>query len=266
MKETLLRAISGAVYVTLIVGGVWWGPESWVALSTVFFILGIFEWKKLSKLAFPKKKSMAQWILGIALYGGFAAWVIQGQPLPALPLAILAGILLLGHTVYLFVDKPEGSTLSATTYLAFPLGIGLLIPFATEGYQPMLLVVVFTGIWANDTFAYLLGKSIGKTPLAPMISPKKTWEGFAGGLVGVYIILFLLKSYLPSGNWWELAILAVIISFGSTVGDLLESKIKRKAGVKDSGAIMPGHGGILDRLDSYLFVAPLFYLYATLFY
>lgn len=263
MNETVVRALSGAVYVALIIGGIWWGPESWVALSTLFFVLTGLEWNRLSKAAF-EKRSVTQWILGIALYGGFAAWVIQGNPLPALPLAVLAGILLIGHTIYLFTDKPSQSTLSAATYLAFPFGMGLLIPFATGEYNPLLMIAVFSSIWANDTFAYLLGRAFGRTKLAPSISPKKTWEGFAGGLIGVYVVLFLFGENLPANQWWEIGILAVLISFGSTVGDLLESKIKRKAGVKDSGNIMPGHGGMLDRLDSYLFVAPLFYLYAAL--
>ena len=264
MNETVVRILSGAVYVVLIISGLWLGSETWVALSTLFLILCGLEWNRLSEAAFGKK-SVTQWFLGLALYGGFAAWVIKGNPLPVAPLAVLAGILLIGHTVYLFIDRPKKSMLSVATYLSFPLGIGLLLPYSSGEYNPRLLILVFTCIWANDTFAYLSGKALGKNKLAPSISPKKTWEGFLGGLVGVYVVLLLFKEYLPNNLYWELFILSVFISSGATLGDLLESKIKRKAGVKDSGSIMPGHGGMLDRLDSYLFVAPLFYLYTAVF-
>ena len=119
-------------------------------------------------------------------------------------------------------------------------------------------------IWTNDTFAYLVGKNFGKHKLFPSVSPKKTIEGFIGGLLFSVICGILLgKYFIGVKHIYFWVVIAIIVSIFSTLGDLIESKLKRIAGVKDSGTIMPGHGGILDRLDSIIFVIPfinLFYL------
>jgi len=140
-----------------------------------------------------------------------------------------------------------------------------LIPMIYDGYVPKLISGVFILIWTNDVFAYLVGKSIGKTPLAPKISPNKTIEGFIGGFVATCLVSLLIYKYMPVNNsifiWWFWMLLAVIICIFGTLGDLIQSKIKRQAAVKDSGNILPGHGGIFDRIDSIVFTAPFIYLY-----
>jgi len=122
---------------------------------------------------------------------------------------------------------------------------------------------MFILIWANDTFAYIVGKTIGKHKLFERISPKKTIEGFVGGMVFTVIGAYILGqsfyfTFLTPWQWMAFA--AILVIFG-TLGDLVESHLKRNAGVKDSGTIMPGHGGILDRLDSVLFAIPFLFLY-----
>lgn len=119
-------------------------------------------------------------------------------------------------------------------------------------------------IWANDTFAYLVGRNFGKTKLYEKISPNKTVEGALGGLIAGIIAAFIIAKYvtvLSLTNWIMIAIIVFI--FGS-LGDLIESKFKREAGVKDSGNFIPGHGGFLDRLDSIVFAAPFVYVYLQL--
>ena len=140
------------------------------------------------------------------------------------------------------------------------------IPFLKNQFEPIAIIGVFILIWVNDTFAYLVGKKWGKNKLFEAVSPKKTIEGFIGGLFFTIIFAFILSIsflFFTFENW---IIIAIIVSVFGTVGDLLESKLKRIAKVKDSGKIMPGHGGLLDRLDSVIFVAPFVYLYLILFY
>jgi phosphatidate cytidylyltransferase len=133
-----------------------------------------------------------------------------------------------------------------------------------KGYNPKILVSILILIWTNDTFAYVVGKSLGKNKLFPKVSPKKTIEGFIGGMFFAVISSYLLANFfLEAKIIYIWLIIAIIVSVFSTLGDLIESKFKRVAGIKDSGSIMPGHGGILDRLDSIIYVVPfinLFYL------
>jgi phosphatidate cytidylyltransferase len=138
------------------------------------------------------------------------------------------------------------------------------IPFGINGYNPKILISIFILIWTNDSFAYIVGKSIGKTKLFERISPKKTIEGSIGGIVFSVIAGYLISKYyiqIAERNIFIWIIIALIVGFFGTIGDLIESKFKRLAGVKDSGKIMPGHGGVLDRLDSVIFVAPIVFLF-----
>jgi phosphatidate cytidylyltransferase len=134
------------------------------------------------------------------------------------------------------------------------------IPQRPEGFVPAAMIGIYILVWVNDTMAYIVGKSIGKNKLYERISPKKTIEGFLGGVVfavlaGVLMAYFYFEQSLV---FW--ALIALLVGVIGTIGDLIESKFKRMAGVKDSGKIMPGHGGILDRLDSIIFVGPFVFL------
>lgn len=128
-------------------------------------------------------------------------------------------------------------------------------------FQFELILGFFIILWANDTGAYLTGTSIGKNPLAPKISPKKTWEGLIGGILTAILSAYILSTYYASLNVLNWLIAAMAISIPAIIGDLFESHLKRKANVKDSGNMLPGHGGFLDRFDALLAAAPFYYLY-----
>lgn len=181
---------------------------------------------------------------------------------------VLALSLILIACVTLFRFKEElytngGKLIFCVIYLALPFGFALGLPQysnATDGYFTAEVFYLFVLIWSSDTFAYLSGKFLGKHKMAPKISPKKTWEGFIGGVVLTLILSYFLETYLPNlrGNWM---IVGFLVASFAPLGDLVESQLKRSFGVKDSGNIIPGHGGILDRLDSFIIVAPVIYLY-----
>jgi phosphatidate cytidylyltransferase len=143
-----------------------------------------------------------------------------------------------------------------------------MISFGEKNYNPKIIIGLFILIWTNDTFAYIVGKSMGKHKLFERISPKKTIEGFIGGILfAVFAGYLISKLYIKASPKFSeksiviWCIIALIVGIIGTIGDLIESKFKRIAGVKDSGKIMPGHGGILDRLDSVIFVAPFVFLF-----
>ena len=140
-----------------------------------------------------------------------------------------------------------------------------MIPYRDTEFAKYLITGIFIMIWVNDSFAYLVGKSIGRTKLFPSVSPKKTVEGALGGFVFTLIATYFLAKYEPILSVKQWFILAIVVVFFGTLGDLVESKLKREAGVKDSGAILPGHGGMLDRLDSLIFAAPFAYLTLYIF-
>ena len=137
----------------------------------------------------------------------------------------------------------------------------LLIANYQNNFSPSLLLGAFILVWVNDSAAYFVGKNFGKQKLFPSVSPKKTVEGFLGGLFFACISSYFIATYTETLGFTSWLILAIIVSVFGTLGDLIESKFKRQAGVKDSGVIMPGHGGLLDRLDSIIFASPFIYLF-----
>lgn len=158
-------------------------------------------------------------------------------------------------------------SLAGLIYIALPFGLLFYIsrsPLSDGLYNPEILIGTLIIIWTYDSGAYITGILFGKHKMAPAISPKKSWEGFFGGMVFAILAGFIfsrLASLLSTADW---LILSIIIVLAGTAGDFLESVIKREAGVKDSGKIMPGHGGILDRFDSLLLIIPFVFLYIYL--
>lgn len=213
-------------------------------------------------------------VLGIAVaglhsIGVWAAWRAGGSLVPEWLGLALAGAFVLLLALALFRPGPIEAAPRAAAVVAFAwLYCGLLVSTVVAlrlrfGFGWVILVFVVT--WANDTLAFFAGRAFGRHKLFVRISPSKTWEGFAGGAVGSVAGAFAVKGLLlPAVPAWACLAMAAGGAVLGPVGDLAESLVKRGAGVKDSGRIIPGHGGLLDRIDALLFVAPWIYGFALL--
>lgn len=218
------------------------GYEKWLVFPLVALVFYLFA-KRYFQHDFYFDFRLSE-ILGISL----------------IPIAVIT---LFKYPNELYFDN--GKLIFTAIYTALPFGLALGLPKYSSLDHTFTLEVffLFILIWSSDTFAYLTGKFFGKHKMAPKISPKKTWEGFAGGVFLTIVLGFFIEKYFPElrGNWM---IVGFLISVFAPFGDLVESQLKRNFGVKDSGNIIPGHGGILDRLDSFIIAVPVVYLYFIL--
>jgi phosphatidate cytidylyltransferase len=288
MNETLKRLISGVVYITLLLFSILYSTESFILLFGIFLVIATFEFcnlVKINKILPLSLVSLSYTAISLLSYyktetdnylSNLREQPIQlGIDIDQLNLVLLAICLLIfiKCLIFLFDNKeqivsPIWKYLYLVGYILLPFIFIVKISFGINDYNPKIIIGLFILIWTNDTFAYLVGKSIGKHKLYERISPKKTIEGFLGGVAFAIFAGYLIsKLYIkPNPNFSDTSILiwtmiALIVGVFGTIGDLIESKFKRIAEVKDSGKIMPGHGGILDRLDSVIFVAPIVYLF-----
>ncbi|OCB78136.1 phosphatidate cytidylyltransferase [Flavobacterium piscis] len=293
MNETLKRTISGAVYIALLLTSILFSTESFIILFGIFLIITIYEFCNLANL-----NKVFSILFGVLLYSAtllvshynkqttqflnetFNTELNLNTNIQELDLILLAVTIVISIKciLFLFYDSVQKVSTSSKYlyllgYITLPFIFIVKISFGTNNYNPKIILGLFILIWTNDTFAYLVGKSIGKHKLFERVSPKKTIEGFLGGVVFAALAGFLISKFYIQPNpefssksiliW---TIIALIVSVFGTIGDLIESKFKRIAGVKDSGSIMPGHGGILDRLDSVIFVAPIIFLFYQILY
>ncbi|XLS28295.1 phosphatidate cytidylyltransferase [Flavobacteriaceae bacterium M23B6Z8] len=267
MKELFKRSITGILYVFLLLAAAMLNTEAFNFLFLVFGLVCLYEFKKIIKLSgyYIFLAFLGLWWLFIYLIEDFH----QKKSLALLLLAatLLTNLFLLSE---LFGKKAtKYSNAGRFAISLFYIGTGCIfltmIPYYEYHFAKFLIIGIFILIWVNDSFAFLVGKTLGKNKLFPSVSPKKTIEGFAGGLVFALIAAFVLSRYHKDLYIWQWFILAVVVVLTGTLGDLIESKFKRMAGVKDSGAILPGHGGLLDRLDSLVFAAPFAYLTLQIF-
>lgn len=252
MNKLLTRSLSGIVYVALIVGCALGGYHTFTLLMTLFMAVGMLELNKMLSKGEPTN------FLAIALDIAFALWLLAMPQLYGIELDVLAYLPL---RIIIAVVTSKGNQTDAfarsifsISYLALPL-MCLISIYNTDAFTALSLFIL---IWINDTGAFLSGCTLGRHKLCERLSPKKTWEGFWGGFiftvaaaVGLHFLGWIHLSITYS------AVLGAIVSIVGTFGDLFESMIKRNAGVKDSGNLIPGHGGILDRIDSLLAVSPI---------
>lgn len=293
MNETLKRTISGAVYIALLLTSILFSTESFILLFGIFLIITIYEFSNIVNL-----NKVFSILFGTLLYSivilishynkqtvaylnqTFQSNISLETNIQQLDLVLLAITLVVSIKciIFLFYDSVQKVSISSKYlyllgYITLPFIFIVKISFGTNDYNPKIILGLFVLIWTNDTFAYLVGKSMGKHKLFERVSPKKTIEGFVGGMIFAAFAGFLISKFYIQPNpafssksiliW---TIIALIVSIFGTIGDLIESKFKRIAGVKDSGSIMPGHGGILDRLDSVIFVAPIIFLFYQILY
>ena len=276
------RALSAAVLIPIIIALVWFG--GWIAFAgaTLALGIGLYELYRM----YAHKGWYPPMLLSAALSLEFLVvatlWHEHVSPL-ALAVAVMLGIsvVVLGSFAWVILTRKtlDGAildwalTIATPFYLGFPLGFFLLLRGNEAGANNTgfaWLLALFFMVWANDTFALLTGHYFGQHKLSPRISPGKTWEGFAGGLVFTVIAAFVFTMGIPrlfnlplDVTWYDAVTLGILVAVASTIGDLAESLLKRGTGVKDSGTIVPGHGGILDRMDSLLFAVVIVFFYAV---
>ena len=284
-KNLIQRTLSGIVYIAVIIlcttpfgsqlidlispGLI---QQQYLFYGLISFLLLVGTWECIKIMKFSN--SYEKWIvlpLVLFVFYVFSKRFFQHgfyfdfriSEILALLLVLIAVITLFKFTSELYIDS--GKLIFTVIYVALPFSFALGLPkySSIENTFSLEVIFLFILIWSSDTFAYLVGKFFGKHKLAPKISPKQTWEGYAGGVVLTLVFSYFIEQYQPQlrGNWM---VVGFLIAAFAPLGDLVESQLKRTFGVKDSGNIIPGHGGVLDRLDSFLICVPVVYLYFIL--
>ena len=251
MKELFIRTFTGIILIVLVAGSILLGPETFCVMLLLIYFLALRELFVLLQ----KRDLSVRWF----------------RAFPGALLLVLAYAVFKFHLSLLWFLLPGafwfiavlryGITLAGTLaflWLALPLSSFLALGWmqADSRYMYQLPLALITLLWINDTFAYLTGSLLGRHRMTPLLSPGKTWEGFAGGMLFTLLggwIIWKLTGMAALWSWFGISLIASVLGFG---GDLFESGLKRTVKVKNAGELLPGHGGILDRFDSLFFVSP----------
>lgn len=269
MNNLVKRAISGVIFITIVAGSILLSSYTFAAVFMVITALAINEFHKLTNKDGETEVNIYGSIVGAVLL--FCCSFVYASDIFKYPIYSLYGFYMAAVMIAELYRK-KSNPLHNWAY--FILGqIFIALPFSLlnfilyiKGYQPIILVAVFFSIWVNDTGAYTTGMLLGKHKLFERISPKKTWEGFIGGAVFALLSGYIFSRFIPELTLWQWIIFTEIIVIFGTFGDLIESLMKRTEKVKDSGNILPGHGGILDRFDSMLMAAPMIFIFLSLIF
>jgi phosphatidate cytidylyltransferase len=282
LRNLIVRTVSGAVLLAVVFAAAWYGMITYKILLLGIALVGVEEFYRLAARRGAEPQTIMGLIATIAfLNSGFLLYYIIYDSgccattcvwnfiAPLLLVFVIFGV----FVIEVFRNRPTpifniAATLMGVIYVALPMTIMLFIPAMLKGdgatWSPWYFLWYLFLVWGNDVFAYLTGVCFGKHKMCPRLSPKKSWEGFAGGVAGS-LSMGALAAYFLDGNYVMWVGLALVVSLSSVVGDLAESMFKREAEVKDSGNIMPGHGGMLDRFDALLISAPFALVYIAIF-
>lgn len=279
MNNFFKRTLTGAGIVVFILGGFWLHPVSFVVTGLILLLGTQYEYYNIVRNSGVKPRIIPGLATGIIIYV-LSAMIASGMiPSRSFLFIIPVIIAIMILELYRKQDKPFDTlahTFFPLIYTVVPFSLFPFAAFSHTGLQsiitqtditfsPGIIIGFFLLIWANDTGAYLAGVSMGRHRLMESISPKKTWEGFFGGLILALVVAWLLSQWLGVVSRAGWMAISLIISIIGTYGDLVESMLKRSGGVKDSGNILPGHGGFLDRFDSTIISFPIVYLFISLF-
>jgi phosphatidate cytidylyltransferase len=271
----LQRTLTAIVFAAVMLGGIFGGKHSFFALFAVITAGCLWE---LYGLVFPPDahrniRRVLGVVWGLAPYvllGGSALELLEGS-------MAFAGLVLLVFTavpffileLFLNPDRPfdfVGRYALGVFYITLPfcLLVYLSVPlgefFSVGDYNPQRVIGLLGLVWVNDTMAYLVGSQLGKNKLFERISPKKTWEGFLGGGICAVLVAWGIAQYSDAFTPTQWMLLAATAAVFGTLGDLVESMLKRSLGIKDSGNLLPGHGGLLDRFDAFIIALPFYWL------
>ena len=279
MNTFFRRTLTGAWIVIFIMGGFWLHPVSFFLTGLVLLIGTQYEYYLMIRSSGVRPQLIPGIITGVTLY--IISTLVASEAIEKRFFFVLLPLVSIIMVIELYrrQEKPFDSLAhtffsilySAVPFSMFPFaafsrtGLNSILPHAGIIFSPGIIVGFFILIWANDTGAYLTGISLGRHKLMVRISPKKTWEGFIGGILIASLVAWFLTDWLGVMDKIHWIIISLIVSVAGTYGDLVESMLKRSTGLKDSGTILPGHGGFLDRFDSTIISFPLVYLFISLF-
>ncbi|MBQ5899259.1 MAG: phosphatidate cytidylyltransferase [Alistipes sp.] len=279
MKNFLIRTASGAVMLIVVLGAMLLSKWSFMALMSVIAIGGMWEFYRFSqKAGYEPMKVLGIFTGVVMLCAGLALSMFfdsanSGNALVLL-VASMAALVLIVPLMFICELYRKSATpianiatsLLGALYVALPMALLIVTPMLLGGgeWNPWIMILYIFIIWANDVFAYLFGITLGRHRLFERISPKKSWEGFFGGLLGAMAMGWVAATILGASvpMWIGLALVAAI---SGVFGDLVESLMKRSVDIKDSGNIIPGHGGWLDRFDALILSAPFVFIYACIY-
>lgn len=266
MKEFQTRTVWGILFVTTILGAILIGSYTFALLFLVLSVLALREYYSLCVLAGFSPQVYPGLIAGATVFA--LSFFIAQETLTYNAFNYLIPVIYIFPVYELFRKKKSPLVNIALTgfgivFVSIPFSMLNFIAFPEfEGYNTYnygLLISLFVFVWAGDSGAYLFGVRFGKHRLFERISPKKSWEGLLGGVVTAIAVACILTFVFPQYSTLLLVVMAITVVISGTLGDLVESMIKRSIGVKDSGRFLPGHGGLLDRFDSILFASPVIY-------
>ena len=277
MSNLVARTISGAVFVVVVIGSVLLHPYVYAGVMTVIIVWALLEYYDIVIKDRVHAGKIIGVTSGVALFAAcffyFQNLVTGDVFLFLIPLAALLFISQL-YSTDLYSFRAIAYAFTGIAYIALPFALcnGIVFPAVGENlaasgnkYVPDILLGFYILLWTNDSFAYLTGITFGRHRLFERISPKKSWEGFFGGLICTVALSLPVARWFPILPFYHWMAVAVIIVVFGVYGDLIESMLKRNLKIKDSGHFLPGHGGILDRFDAVLLSAPMVYFYLKLF-
>ncbi len=269
------RVISAIFFVIAMLGGVFGGATTFrllflgITAGCLWEFTGLMFRPEGNHLRFRRVAGTVLGCLPFVVMGGNTFdsfgegqwWVYRIIISPVMPILVI----FLLFIVELFLESRQpfanmGHYVLGLMYLGLPFAVLLSVSHWQGEYTPLRVLGLLLLTWTNDTMAYVVGSQIGKTPFFTRISPNKTWEGTLGGMVFTFLLAGLFSKWMPVFTWSEWMCLAAVVAVFGTLGDLVESMLKRSMQVKDSGSILPGHGGFLDRFDSFIFVMPFAWL------
>lgn len=268
MNNFVKRTLSGFVFVVLVIGSILWNSYAFLAVFSLIAGLAVHEFHKLTDSQSDVSTGAWAGIGGAVLL--FLVSYLHAASVVSFPVYPFYGfyvVLVLITELYKRKANPIHNWayfVLGQVFVALPFSLLNFIAFIDHSvYKPMILVAVFATIWVNDTGAYLFGITLGKHRLFERISPKKSWEGFFGGALAALVSGYVFSCFIPEITLAQWLIFSEIVVVFGTFGDLIESLLKRTVNIKDSGNVIPGHGGLLDRFDSMLLAAPVIFIYLS---
>lgn len=266
MKNFILRTLTGAGIVTLILAGILINRFTFMIVFLAILISGMLEFYSIFKKNGKNPQIIPGIIIGVMVFGlnyFIATGFLRPQTMTIIFPCLLYIVIAELYRKQLFPFENIAITVFGIIYIAIPISLLWYFGFRINinYYNPNLILGYFIFIWTYDTMAYLIGMAFGRKKLFERISPKKSWEGAVGGFIFCILIAFLLSVFNKNLSLLQWTIFGSLIAIFGTFGDLAESMLKRSYEIKDSGSILPGHGGILDRFDALFLAVPAIYLY-----